>query len=134
MRTDSLATVQISAGALEWLKAKYSAVDSMDAEAYRTFLATECTLQFGNAPVAHCNNEIIGGIKHFWEMINGLDHSFVNVLGSDDHFAAEAFIDYTRKDGKVVTVPCVTTIARNSHGPAVSIKIFIDTTPVFQNS
>ena len=133
MRTDQLTTIHISDTALQWLKAKYTVVDSMNATAYRSFLADDCQLMFGNNPVVACNNEIIGGIKQFWDAIGGLDHSFISVLGNDDHFAAEALIDYTRKDNKVVTIPCVTVIKRNSQGLATLIKIFIDTTPVFQN-
>ncbi len=78
-----------------------------------------------------CNNEIIGGLKHFWEAINGLDHSFLNILGNDNHIVAEALIDYTRKDNQVVPLPCVTIIERNDAGLASSIKIFIDTMPIF---
>jgi hypothetical protein len=132
MRIDKLITNQISPLAFEWLKKKYSAVDAMNAESYRSFLAANCQLQFGNNPIVQCNNEIIGGIKHFWETINGLDHSFLNILGSDDHFAAEAIIDYTRKDNQVVLVPCVTIIKRNHEGLASSIQIFIDTTPIYK--
>ncbi|MDX2188314.1 MAG: hypothetical protein SFY32_00495 [Bacteroidota bacterium] len=132
MRINYIQTVQISDEALNWLKEKYLAVDSMDAEKYRSFLASDCQLQFGNNPIVQCNNEIIGGIKHFWETINGLDHSFLNVLGNDLHFAAEAMIDYTRKDNKIVQIPCVTIIKRNDEGLATSIQIFIDTTPIYK--
>jgi hypothetical protein len=124
---------QISETAFEWLKEKYTAVDAMDAEAYRLFLADDCKLMFGNNPIVQCNNEIIGGIKHFWDAIGGLDHSFISVLGYDHHFSVEAIIDYTRKDGKVVAIPCVTIIERNAEGLATFVKIFIDTTPIFQN-
>lgn len=131
MRTHQLKTSQVSAETLEWLKAKYTAVDNMDADAYRLFLAEDCQLMFGNNPVVKCNNAIIGGIKHFWEAINGLDHSFENVLGNDRIFAAEAVIDYRRKDDQRVSIPCVTVIERNAEGLASFVKIFIDTTPLF---
>ena len=133
MRTHQIKTNQVSAETFEWLKAKYTAVDSMNADAYRNFLAEDCQLMFGNNPVVKCNNEIIGGIKHFWEAINGLDHSFLNVLGSDNHLAAEALIDYTRKDNQMVQIPCVTVIERNESGLASFVKIFIDTTPIFKD-
>jgi len=132
MKTDKVRTIQVSDDAFAWLKEKYLAVDAMDAERYRAFLAEECQLQFGNNPIVNCNNEIIGGIKHFWETINGLDHSFLNVLGDDHHFAAEALIDYTRKDNRIVQIPCVTIIKRNNEGLASSIQIFIDTTPIYK--
>lgn len=132
MRTNNLQTIQVSAETLEWLNAKYQAVDAMDAEKYREFLAPDCLLQFGNNPVVQCNNAIIGGLRHFWETIGGLDHSFLNVLGSDRYFAAEALIDYTRKDGQIVPIPCVTVIRRNESGLASAIQIFIDTTPIYK--
>lgn len=132
MKADKVQTIQVSDDTFVWLKEKYLAVDAMDAEKYRAFLAPECQLQFGNNPIVNCNNEIIGGIKHFWETINGLDHSFLNVLGDDHHFAAEAIIDYTRKDNRIVQIPCVTIIKRNNEGLASSIQIFIDTTPIYK--
>lgn len=133
MKTEKLQTIQISETTLQWLINKYTAVDNMDGNAYRSFLAADCRLQFGNNPIVQCNNEIIGGIQHFWDAINALHHSFLNILGTDNHFAAEALIDYTRKDGKIVIIPCVTTIERNEEGLASFIKIFIDTAPIFQN-
>jgi hypothetical protein len=132
MRTHQLQFSQVSAAALQWLQDKYTAVDQMDGERYRSFLAEDCQLQFGNNPIVQCNNEIIGGIQHFWDRIQGLDHSFLNVLGTDDHLSAEALIDYTRKDGRMVQIPCVTVIKRNAEGQASMVKIFIDTAPVFQ--
>ncbi|MDX2002291.1 MAG: nuclear transport factor 2 family protein [Chitinophagales bacterium] len=132
MRTQQLKQSQVSTATLEWLMAKYKAVDSMNAELYRSFLAEDCELQFGNGPIVKCNNEIIGGIKHFWDTINGLDHSFINVLGNDTFIAAEAMIDYTRKDSQVVTIPCVTLIERNTEGLAKSVRIFIDVTPIYK--
>lgn len=131
MRLNNLKTIQISENAFNWLKEKYTAVDQMNPENYRNFLSEDCQLQFGNNPIVKCNNEIIGGIKHFWDSINGLDHSFINILGNDYLFSAEALIDYTRKDGKIVNIPCVTIIERNEFGLAKFIKIFIDTTPIF---
>ena len=131
MRTDKLTSIHISETTLRWLKEKYRAVDNMNADVYRTFLAEDCRLMFGNNPVVACNNEIIGGIKYFWDAINGLDHSFISILGNDHHLAAEALIDYTRKDNTIVTIPCVTVIQRNAEGLASFIKIFIDTSPVF---
>lgn len=131
MRTHLINQVQISETAFQWLQNKYSAVDAMNAADYQTFLADDCTLQFGNNPIAHGNRDIIEGIQHFWDAIGGLDHAFVNVLGFDHHFSAEALIDYTRKDGSVVPIPCVTVIERNEAGLAKSLKIFIDTTPIF---
>ena len=132
MNTVNLQTSQISSTALDWLKEKYLAVDAMNTEKYRAFLAEDCELQFGNSPIVRCNNEIIGGIRCFWETINGLSHSFINVFGTDKHFAVEAMVSYTRKDSQVVQIPCVTTIKRNEDNLVSELKIFIDTTPIYK--
>lgn len=133
MKTDQLKIVTISDTALEWFKTKYTAADSFDAEGYRKFLAEDCQLQFGNNPLVGCNNEIIGGLKSFWETINGMNHSFINIIGTDNYFVAEAIIGYTRKDNKVVKIPAATIIERNAEGLVTSMRIFIDITPIYHH-
>jgi len=132
MTTEKLRFSQVPDETLAWLMAKYKAVDSMNSEAYAAFLATDCELNFGNNPTAQGRDEVLSGIRHFWGSISGLNHHFTNVFGQHDHFAAEALIDYIRKDNKVVKVPCVTTIQRNAEGQARRISIYIDITPIFQ--
>jgi hypothetical protein len=131
MDITQLHTNTISNEAFEWLQKKYIAVDSMNMTGYSNFIAEECTLQFGNSPLVKGKNAMLQGIGSFWQTINGLHHHFLNILGSDDHFAAEALIYYTRKDKRVVYIPCVTTIQRNSEGKAISLKIFIDVNPIY---
>lgn len=131
MRTHQLETITISQNALDWLKEKYTAVDKMSITDYSKFLAEDCQLQFGNNPIAQGRDNLLNGIAIFWKNIQGLDHSFINVLGTDNLFAAEAIIDYTTSKGKLVPLPCTTLIKRNEAGQASSIKIFIDTTPLF---
>lgn len=132
MRSHQLKT-QISEEGSTWLNSKYEAVGVMDAGAYRTFLSEDCELQFGNNPIVKCNNEIIGGLQHFWDATNSLDHSFINIMSNDSQIAAEALSDYTRKEGKVVVTPCFTIIERNQDGLASSVRIFIDVAPVFKD-
>ena len=80
MKIHNLQTCQISNSALEWLKQKYNVVDSMNAEEYRNFLAPDCQLQFGNSEITRYADDVIINIKQFWETINGLNHSFINIL------------------------------------------------------
>lgn len=131
MRTEQHQTIEISQQALSWLLSKYDAVDRTDGNLYRTFLANDCRLLFGNNPPVTGRDEIITGIEHFWSAIKGLEHNLLAVLGNDFHFTMETVIDYTRLDGNVVTIPCITSIERNPAGLAKSIKIFIDTAPIF---
>jgi hypothetical protein len=131
MRTSQLKKIEISQQALSWLISKYEAVDKMDSNLYRTFLAQHCNLMFGNNPAVTGRDEVIAGIQQFWNQINGLDHNLIAVFGNDFHLSMESVIDYTRKDGNMVAIPCVTVIERETTGEARSLKIFIDTTPIF---
>lgn len=134
MRIQHIRTNELSPDAFLWLQAKYSAVDAMDALQYGSFLAEDATLQFANTPAVQGRSIILAGLQRFWSGIRGLDHDFINILGTDASLAAEALIDYTRKDGRVVSLPCVTVIERNDDGLATSVRIFIDTAPIFEHS
>ncbi|NBW36773.1 MAG: hypothetical protein EBR30_17465 [Cytophagia bacterium] len=132
MQIHQLKKNEITPAAFEWLQEKYKAVDAMNAEAYGKFLADDCQLMFANHQISKGRIPILEGIQQFWNAIAGLNHSFLTILGSDHYMAAEALIDYKRKDGKVVALPCVTMIERNAAGEATSVRIFIDTAPIFQ--
>jgi hypothetical protein len=119
MKTNLLKTQTLSAEAFQWLQNKYLAVDSRNHNEY------------GNNPLAIGKDALLQGIDNFWASIHGLNHNFINILGTDNKLVLEAVIDYTRADDKVVKTPCVTIIERNQDGFATSIRIFIDTTPVY---
>ncbi len=131
MKTNLLKTQTLSPDAFQWLQNKYLAVDSRNHIEYAKYLADDCTLQFGNNPLAVGEEALLLGIDNFWASIHGLNHNFINVLGTDNQIVLEAIIDYTRMDDKIVQTPCVTMIDRNTEGFATSIRIFIDTTPVY---
>jgi hypothetical protein len=131
MTTTLLIRNTLSAEDFAWLQKKYLAVDGMNLEGYGVFLADGCTLEFGNNPKAKGKVEVLEGLRQFWQQIHGLNHHFVNVYGTAQAMVLEAHIDYTRKDERVVRVPCVSIVERNVAGLAQSVRIFLDTTPVF---
>ena len=124
--------------ATDWVSAYYDDVDHMRMEEFLAWHTADVTVRFGNNPPAHGTAEIRGAIGHFWEMIGGLKHNLANVWHTADGTAVvEADIDYTRKDGAVVTTPCVTLLHRAGDAEPVRIdhvRIFIDVTPVFAPS
>jgi hypothetical protein len=131
MTTENLKNQTISTETFSWLQNKYKAVDSRNHSEYAKYLADDCVLQFGNNPLSVGKDALLQGIDNFWVSIHGLNHNFINVLGTDNHLVLEAIIDYTKTDDKVLQTPCVTIIERNSGGFAVSIRIFVDITPVY---
>lgn len=114
----------------DWLTDYYHDVDTMNMEGFINRHADDVEVHFANNPPARGKAEVSQAIGHFWEMIDGLKHNFVNVYKDGDTTILEAAIDYKRKDGGEVTLPC-TTILHRDDGLVDSVRIFIDLAPVF---
>lgn len=144
MEADYLKAVEATLGAVRqlaaepdtgWVRRYYDDVDHMRIDEYMAWHTPDVTVQFGNNPPAHGTAEVRGAISHFWEIIGGLRHHFVNVWDTGDGTTVlEARIDYTRLDGRVVTTPCVTLLHRDTDGQVDSVRIHIDLAPVFAPS
>lgn len=117
-----------------WVSEYYADIDNMRMGPYLDWHTPGVRVQFANNPAAEGAEEVRGAIGHFWDSIAGLKHNFVNVWHNPDGWTVvEAHIDYHRKDGQTVTLPCVTSL----HRPADKIdevRIFIDVAPVFAPS
>src|SRR6266849_2461942 len=100
----------------DWVKHYYAVVDSMDLEKFAPLHTEDVHLRFGNTD--------------FWGAIKGLRHNFVQTWDEGDVEIVEALIDYTRHDGKVVTLPC-TSILRKRGALAQDLRIYMDVSPVF---
>lgn len=117
----------------QWLRDYYDDVDNMRLEPYLDHHVDDVVVQFGNNPRAHGREQVGGAIGHFWELIDGLEHNVVEVYEAGDTTILEAVIDYTRKDGEVVSVPC-TTLLRRAGEKVDFVRIYIDLVPVFSPS
>jgi len=114
----------------QWLWDYYADVDAMRMDEYLAHHTDDVVVRFANNPEAHGKEQVRAGIGHFWELIDGLRHDFVNVFQDGDTTVAEALIDYTRKDGGVVTIPCTTLLHRR--GELVdSVRVYLDVAPIF---
>ncbi|NJO25303.1 MAG: hypothetical protein HC867_05255 [Bacteroidia bacterium] len=131
METKYLKEQSLSESTFQWVKEKYLAIDSKNLDGFAKHLDESCTLQFGNNPIVNSKADVLIGIAAFWQSVAGLNHHFINLIGTDTLLALEALIQYTRINGKVVKIPCVTIIERNEKALATSIRIFLDTTPVY---
>lgn len=108
----------------------YTAVDAMDMQGFLAGLTDDIEVRFANHPPARGKEQVRGAIAGFWASIGGLKHRFENVYVDGATQTLEAQIDYTRKDGKVVTVPCTTLIGWR--GPlAATMRIYLDLAPVY---
>jgi len=114
----------------QWLWDYYADVDAMRMDEYLAHHTDDVVVRFANNPEAHGKEQVRAGIGHFWELIDGLRHDFVNVFQDGDTTVAEALIDYTRKDGGVVTIPCTTLLHRRG-GLVDSVRVYLDVAPIF---
>jgi len=112
------------------LERYYETVDNMGLENFKAMHSEDAVVQFANFPPAKGPEAISQAIGYFWSSINGLKHNFVNRWDTAEETILEANIDYTRKDGKVVTLPCVT-ILNPRDGKVANLRVFIDTAPIY---
>ena len=69
-------------------------------------------------------------VAGFFSSINGLRHTVIDIFQQENVITVELSIDYTRKDGKVVTLPCANIF--RMEGPLVrDYRVFMDVTPIF---
>ncbi len=114
----------------DWVKRYYSVVDSMNVEEFTALHTEDVRLRFGNAETVVGRDAVVSGIAGFWGSIKGLRHNFVQTWDEGDVEIVEALIDYTRHDGKVVTLPC-TSILRKKGDLVQDLRIYMDISPVF---
>src|SRR5260370_3564832 len=114
----------------DWVKNYYAVVDSMDVEKFAPLHTEDVRLRFGNAETVVGRDAVVRGIADFWGAIKGLRHNFVQTWDDGDVEIVEALIDYTRHDGKVVTLPC-TSIWRKRGGRVQDLRISMGVAPVF---
>jgi ketosteroid isomerase-like protein len=114
----------------DWVKNYYAVVDSMDIEKYGALHTEDVRLRFGNAEPVVGRDAVVRGIADFWASIKALRHNFVQTWEEGNVEIVEALIDYTRHDGKVVTVPCVS-ILRKRGDLLQDLRIYIDIAPVY---
>ncbi len=112
------------------IKRYYETVDSMDLDAFKAMHSPNARVIFANFPAAEGPDQIAGAIGQFWSTIGGLKHNFVNRWDNPDETILEVAVDYTRKDGKHVTIPCVS-IVKPEGDKVGELRVFIDVAPIY---
>jgi ketosteroid isomerase-like protein len=112
------------------IKRYYDAVDKMDLEAFKAMHSDNARVIFANFPAAEGPDQIAGAIGQFWSTIDGLKHTFVNRWDNPDESILEVAVDYARKDGRSVTLPCVA-ILKPEGDKVGELRVFIDVAPIY---
>jgi hypothetical protein len=112
------------------IKRYYEVVDAMDLEAFKAMHGKNARVVFANFPAAEGPDQIAGAIGQFWSTIRSMKHRFINRWDLPEETILEAAVSYTRKDGQVVTIPCVS-ILRPDGEQVEELRVFIDVAPIY---
>ena len=117
----------------DWYLDLYEQIDSMNMDGFLSGLTEDCSVAFANQAPVKGKAQIRSAIGAFWASIRSMKHHFFNVTQDGDDMTLEANIEYTRLDGRMVTLPCATVLKRLGH-KVKSMRIYIDIAPLYAKS
>ena len=83
----------------------FQSVDNKDIDSFSAFLADDVFFRFGNAEPVHGKNNVINGVKGFFESVKNLQHDISETWALDNSVICHGFVTYTRYDESNLTVP-----------------------------
>ncbi len=131
MKTTQLRINQLSPEAYARYLTYLQTIDNKDVENYGTYLAANVEMYFNNDPFGQGKETILGGLRQYWESFKTVEHDLLNIYGSNQHYVLEALNQYERHDGRKVTVKAVAFTDLNADGLVESVRLYMDTSPVF---
>ncbi|MBA2677851.1 MAG: nuclear transport factor 2 family protein [Ktedonobacteraceae bacterium] len=115
---------------IDWVRAYYAAVDSMNMESYLAYHTDDVRFRLGSTPTTTGKEPVKAGLNHLWGALESLRHEMTGVWIVDNIAIVEADITYTLKSGKAVILPAVTVL--RTEGDLVNdVRINMDINPVF---
>jgi ketosteroid isomerase-like protein len=108
----------------------FADIDALDPDAFVAHLTEDVVFRFGNNEPAVGRAAVRDGVAGFFATIAGMKHQVLDTFEVGDTVIAQIDIDYTRHDGKTVTVPNADILV--FEGDLVKAwQIYIDLAPVF---
>jgi len=114
----------------EVIERLFDAVHRNDVAAYGKCFAEDAEYRVANFPAAHGRQEIEAFGARVTPMFKQVLHDVKNMWQIGDTFVSELYVEYHKKDGKVVRVPCLDVI-KVENGLVKSLHAYIDATPAF---
>jgi len=115
---------------LDWVPELFETIDNMDSDRFALFLTDDATFCFGNAQPVKGKQNIRNAVAAFFSSIKGIGHELLGKWQVDDVVFVQGEATYTRKDGKMVTVPFLNLFKMN--GALVSqYIIYVDISPLY---
>jgi ketosteroid isomerase-like protein len=126
---------QLGPEATRWLHEVLTALDAKDVDAYTVFMADDVEASFNNGEMTMRGREAVrDGLARFWQSFGTLAHDELNIYGTDRNLVHEALNYYTTLDGREVTIRAVAWVDRDDDGNIVSLRIYNDQSPLWDQS
>jgi ketosteroid isomerase-like protein len=114
----------------EHVRAIFAAFDAKDVSALAAFMTDDVRLRLGNAEMVTGKPAFVEAVSAFFGSVAGFRHHLVDVWSDGEALIAELDVQYTRLDGREVTVPCCN-VFRLRDGAVADYRTYIDATPVY---
>jgi len=89
----------------EWIGRLFESIDAKDPERFASFIATDGSFVFGNAPAVSGRQAIRDAVAGFFSSVRGLSHQVLGVSEEGARIWARGVVTYERHDGSRLTVP-----------------------------
>ena len=116
---------------MEWVSAFFRDVDSFQLDKLVAWFADDIDLRFANNPIIKDKHTAAHALGGFYSTIAGLRHKAEALIGSGDEVVQQSIVTYTRKDGRLVSLPVSSYLRRNRAGKLSRLWICIDINPLY---
>jgi ketosteroid isomerase-like protein len=109
----------------------FAVIDAMDVATLGSLFAENGRVTFANSAPLVGVAEIRRGATQFYETMAGLHHTIVNEWHVDGETIVELKVSYDRKDGRQVTIPCVTIFHSDDDDKIDDYRVYFDVAPIY---
>lgn len=109
----------------------FERLDAADAKAFAALLDESCASSFGNIGPVYGREAVQAGVEELFTVVARQSHEVLHEwIAGRDHIV-EVKVTYTRRDGKVVSLPAVVIMTINDRALLSSYRVYIDQSPLF---
>ncbi|MEY2523102.1 MAG: hypothetical protein QOJ66_1667, partial [Ilumatobacteraceae bacterium] len=112
------------------LRRVFATFDAKDVSSLADFMTDDVELRLGNADTITGKTAFVDAVNAFLGSVAGVRHDILTVYRDGDAAIVEFNVQYTRHDGRVVTLPCCN-VFRLRDGLIAEYRSYIDANPVY---
>ena len=113
-----------------WIDDLFGAIDAKDAERFASFIASDGTFLFGNAPAVTERAAIRDAVSGFFASIRNLTHEVQDVSEDGAQVWSRGVVTYVRHDGSSLSAPFCNYF-RMGDGGVRHYQIYVDASKLY---